>query len=94
MVWTNPISSDEATTTELATPSYDGIKFTTVVTADDGAKTLGCGTAALTDLLPTDQTTTSMQTQNAASTGWVDDSPADPCVTRWTYDAGEGIVAM
>jgi len=62
MVWTNPISSDEATATQLATPAYDGIKFSTVVTASETGNTLTCGTASITDLVPTDQTTSAMLT--------------------------------
>lgn len=62
MVWTNPISSDEATATQLATPAYDGIKFSTVITADDAANTLTCAAATIKDLVPTDQTTSAMLT--------------------------------
>ena len=56
MVWTNPISSDEATATQLATPAYDGIKFSTVITAGS-SNTLSCGAASIKDLVPNDQTT-------------------------------------
>ena len=54
MVWNNPITSDEATSTQLATPAYDGIKFQTTITADDGANTLGCSASTLQDLIPSD----------------------------------------